>query len=55
MRGIKLTPEDRFRDYQRMINHLRQENLDLMELSAEQELYICLLELGVNLDDLHSV
>jgi hypothetical protein len=50
--NIVVTPENRFRDAQREINNLRMENLDLKEIAAEQEFYICLLELGVNINDL---
>lgn len=49
---ILLSTEDRFRASQREANQLRLENLDLMEMIAEQEFYICLLELGVNINDL---
>lgn len=52
MTSLVLTPEDRFRAVQREANHLRLENLDLMELLAEQEFYLCLLEMGVSYDDL---
>jgi hypothetical protein len=50
--GIVLTAEERFRAAQREANNLRTENLNLMEMIAEQEFYICLLELGVSYDDL---
>ena len=49
---IVLSTEDRFRASQREANLLRLENLGLMEMIAEQEMYICLLELGVSLGDL---
>jgi len=49
---IVLSTEDRFRASQREANLLRLENLGLMEMIAEQEMYICLLELGVNINDL---
>jgi len=47
-----ITPEERFRMVQREANNLRMENLDLMQIVAEQEFNICLLELGVTCDDL---
>ena len=50
--NVLLTPEDRFRNLQRENSILRIQNLDLMEMIAEQEFYICLLELGVNINDL---
>ena len=49
---IVLSMEDRFRNLQRENSILRMQNLDLMEMIAEQEFYICLLELGVNINDL---
>ena len=49
---IVLSTEDRFRNLQRENGILRMQNLDLMEMIAEQEFYICLLELGVNINDL---
>lgn len=49
---IVLSAEDRFRNLQRENSILRIQNLDLMEMIAEQEFYICLLELGVNINDL---
>lgn len=50
--GFVLTAEERLREAQREMNRLRMGNLDLMEMIAEQECYICLLELGVSYDDL---
>jgi len=49
---ILLSTEDRFRASQREANQLRLENLGLMEMIAEQEFYICLLELEVSVNDL---
>lgn len=49
---IVLSAEDRFRNLQRENSLLRMQNLDLMELLAEQEYSICLMELGVSKDDL---
>ena len=49
---IVLSAEDRFRNLQRENRILRMQNLDLMEYIAEQEFCICLLELGVNINDL---
>ena len=49
---IVLSAEDRFRNQQRENSILRMQNLDLMEMIAEQEFYICLLEFGVNTNDL---
>lgn len=50
--GIIVSPEERFRDAQREVNQLRQDNLDLMEMLAEQMYYQCLNEMGVNVNDL---
>lgn len=50
--GIVVSNTERFLEAERENKRLRTENLDLMEMIAEQEMYICLLELGVNINDL---
>lgn len=50
--NLVVSQEERFREKQREINQLRQENLDLMEILAEQMYYTCLMEMGVSEYDL---
>ncbi len=49
---IKVSNSKLFQVQQKTISTLAQENLDLMEMVAEQQYYICLLEMGVTEDDL---
>ena len=49
---IRLSNSEVFQRQQKTISTLAQENLDLMEMVAEQQYYICLLEMGVTEDDL---
>ena len=49
---IRLSNSEVFQRQQKVVSALTQENLDLMEMVAEQQYYICLLEMGVTQDDL---
>ena len=49
---IKLSNSEVFQRQQKTISTLAQENLDLMEMLAEQMYYQCLNEMGVTEDDL---
>ena len=49
---IKLSTSEVFQRQQKVVSALTQEKHDMMEMVAEQQYYICLLEMGVTEDDL---